>query len=200
MSATSTLKAQQSEETREAILSASLKLFAKHGFTSTSVDDIGRAAGVTKGAVYWHFKSKDDLFSAILARIRDRWQEVIFRPVSARIGARERLELLFDSYQAFFGEAPETCLFLQRVLLEEHDVFSPQVGRVFRQTARFIEKILEQGKASGEFRKDLDSLLTAHQIIGALSGASQQSLANRSLGLNHLIEEVKQSVLARMRP
>jgi AcrR family transcriptional regulator len=196
---TITLKAQQSEETREAILSASLKLFAKKGFTSTSVDDIGRAAGITKGAVYWHFKSKDELFSAILARIRERWQTTIFQPVSTRTGAEERLELLFDSYQTFFGEAPETCLFLQRVLLEEHEVFSPQVERVFRQTARFIEKILEQGKADGDFRNDLNSLLTAHQIIGALSGASQQSLVNRSLGLNQLITEVKESVLARIR-
>jgi AcrR family transcriptional regulator len=195
----STLKAQQSDETREAILSASLKLFAKRGFTSTSVDEIGRAAGITKGAVYWHFKSKDELFLAILDRIRVHWQEVIFRPVSARTGAQERLELLFDSYQTFFSETPETCLFLQRVLLEEHEIFSPQVGRVFRRTARFIEKILEQGKATGDFRDDLDSLLTAHQIVGALSGATQQSLANRSLALSQLIMEVKQSVLARIR-
>jgi hypothetical protein len=63
--------------------------------------------------------------------------------------------------------------------------------------ARFIEKILDDGKAKGEFRRDLNSLVAAHQVIGALSGASQQSLVNRSLGLNALIREVKEAVLAR---
>jgi AcrR family transcriptional regulator len=50
-------KAQQSDDTREALLSKCLHLFAQRGFSSTSVDDIARAAGVTKGAIYWHFAS-----------------------------------------------------------------------------------------------------------------------------------------------
>jgi AcrR family transcriptional regulator len=198
--ATLSIKAQHSEETREKILSSSLRLFARHGFTSTSVDDIGRAAGITKGAVYWHFTSKEDLFSAILQRIRKRWQEVIFRPVSDQTTPLRRLEQLFVSYQAFFAESPETCLFLQRILLEEHKVFSPQVGHVFRQTARFIEKILDDGKASRDFRRDLNSLVTAHHILGALGGANQQCLANRTLSSSSLIREVKDSVFARIRP
>ena len=57
------LKAQQSAVTRKAILTSGLKLFAKYGFSTTSIDDIARAAGITKGAVYWHFRDKADLFA-----------------------------------------------------------------------------------------------------------------------------------------
>src|SRR5258708_9624580 len=61
-------KAQQSAVTRKAILDACLKLFARHGFSTTSIDDIASAAGITKGAVYWHFENKEELFQAILDR------------------------------------------------------------------------------------------------------------------------------------
>jgi AcrR family transcriptional regulator len=198
MEQATTLKTQQSDATRALILAAALKLFAKRGFTSTSVDEIAQQAGITKGAVYWHFGSKEDLFSAILDRVRERWQAMILRPVSIQTSPRKQLEQMFECYEVFFGEAPATCLFLQRELLEDDSVFSPQVGRIFCQTARFIAKILESGQAKGVFRRDLSSLVTAHQIIGALSGASQQALARRSLPLGVLIREVKKSVLARV--
>ncbi len=193
------LKAQQSRETREAILSASQKLFAKSGFASTSVDEIARAARITKGAVYWHFEGKEELFHAILERIRKRWQQVVLRPVVGRSSAPARLQQLFDGYLELFTEGPERCLFLQRILLEEDGAFAPRVARVFRQTAQFIAGILDEGKARGDFRRDLDSMLVAHTILGSLSGASQQSLTNRSLTLEALITEVKASTLARVR-
>ena len=66
------LKAQQSAVTRKAILTSGLKLFAKYGFSTTSIDDIARAAGITKGAVYWSFRDKRDLFLALVERELDR--------------------------------------------------------------------------------------------------------------------------------
>jgi AcrR family transcriptional regulator len=54
---------------REAILEAALTVFAGHGFHATSLDDIARAAGVTKGTLYWYFKRKEDLYTAIGQRL-----------------------------------------------------------------------------------------------------------------------------------
>src|SRR5260370_13565185 len=73
MSTAVSLKAQQSAVTRRAILDACLKLFARHGFSTTSIDDIASAAGITNGAVYSHFETKVDLFHAILEEIPSRW-------------------------------------------------------------------------------------------------------------------------------
>jgi len=192
------LKAQKSRETREAILSACLMLFAKHGFANTSIDDIGRSVNITKGAVYWHFQSKEELFQAILERIRDRWQQMILQPVSAEKSASARLQLLFDRYSQLFHETPEICVFLQRILLEDDQTFAPQVAAVFRKTARFIGRILEEGKVSNEFRGNFDSSLVAHGMLGSLSGATQQSIANQSLSLESLIQELKASTLIRV--
>src|SRR3954449_13192741 len=63
---------------REALLEAALQVFAERGYRDSSVDDIAERAGYSKGALYWHFSSKDDLFFALLEERIDRpWRETI---------------------------------------------------------------------------------------------------------------------------
>lgn len=56
---------QQALETRQHILDVALRLFSQQGVSATSLAEIANAAGVTRGAIYWHFKNKSDLFSEI---------------------------------------------------------------------------------------------------------------------------------------
>ncbi|HSF22339.1 MAG TPA: TetR family transcriptional regulator [Burkholderiales bacterium] len=56
-------------ETRGRILDAAERVFSEHGVSRTSLEDVARAAGVTRGAIYWHFKDKGDLFAAMVSRI-----------------------------------------------------------------------------------------------------------------------------------
>ncbi len=56
---------EEAEQTRLQIMSVALELFARQGIAATSLTGIARAAGVTRGAIYWHFKNKWDLFDAI---------------------------------------------------------------------------------------------------------------------------------------
>lgn len=58
---------QQAEETRQQILDAAVREFSAHGVSGTSLTDIAAAAGVTRGAIYWHFKNKVDLFNEVWA-------------------------------------------------------------------------------------------------------------------------------------
>ena len=55
----------QALETRQHILDVAIILFSQHGVSATSLADIARAAGVTRGAIYWHFKNKSELFNEI---------------------------------------------------------------------------------------------------------------------------------------
>ena len=64
--------------TREALLDAAVALFAEKGYAQASIDDIAERAGYSKGAVYWHFKSKDELFWSLLdERIEMPWRRSI---------------------------------------------------------------------------------------------------------------------------
>jgi TetR/AcrR family acrAB operon transcriptional repressor len=59
---------EDAQQTRESLLDAAERLFAARGVSRTSLQDIARETGVTRGAVYWHFKDKTELFNAMMAR------------------------------------------------------------------------------------------------------------------------------------
>lgn len=61
---------EQAGQTRSALLDAAGRLFFERGVAGTALDDIAHAAGVTRGAVYWHFRNKADLFEALYERAR----------------------------------------------------------------------------------------------------------------------------------
>jgi AcrR family transcriptional regulator len=83
------------EHTRALLLDAAEEVFAAKGFMAASVDDIAHAAGYTKGAIYKHFATKEDLFLAVSdrywRRYFDNFAEVM--STSTQVGARERDEI-----------------------------------------------------------------------------------------------------------
>ncbi|KKO49017.1 TetR family transcriptional regulator [Arsukibacterium sp. MJ3] len=67
----------EAESTRAAILDAAEVLFFEHGVSRTTLEKIAVAAGVTRGAIYWHFENKADLFNAMLERVRLPFQHLL---------------------------------------------------------------------------------------------------------------------------
>ncbi|MCW4148636.1 MULTISPECIES: TetR family transcriptional regulator [Halomonadaceae] len=63
--------------TREALLDAAEEMFMEHGVARTSLEQIARQAGMTRGAVYWHFKNKGDMFRAMLERVHMPFQDLV---------------------------------------------------------------------------------------------------------------------------
>ncbi|GAC1420089.1 MAG: TetR family transcriptional regulator BpeR [Burkholderiaceae bacterium] len=61
---------QEAQKTRNRILDAAEEVFHAQGVSRTSLDDVARAADVTRGAIYWHFKNKSDLFDAMAQRVK----------------------------------------------------------------------------------------------------------------------------------
>lgn len=68
---------EEAQHTREALLDAAEVLFAQRGVTRTSLNEIAKAANVTRGAVYWHFKDKADLFNAMIGRMALPMEEAV---------------------------------------------------------------------------------------------------------------------------
>src|SRR6267378_255388 len=58
-------------DTRQALVSAARRLWSRHGYAATSLDDVCARAGVTKGALYHHFQNKEDLLRAVYADVED---------------------------------------------------------------------------------------------------------------------------------
>jgi AcrR family transcriptional regulator len=92
-------------ERRRLIEEAATRLFAARGYAATTVEDIVRAAGVTKPMLYRHFESKQELCVALLERYRD---ELIAAPLSRFTpGARSPLPAMLDAWLAYVESHPE---------------------------------------------------------------------------------------------
>jgi TetR/AcrR family acrAB operon transcriptional repressor len=65
--------------TRDRILDAAERVFSRRGASRPSLEDIAAAAGVTRGAIYWHFRNKADLFAAMLSRVTLPMEEMVGR-------------------------------------------------------------------------------------------------------------------------
>jgi len=94
-----TLKADQSEATCAALIAAARALFAKRGYAAVATEEIVRAAGVTRGALYHHFAGKVELFEAVYEDVERRLVEQI--AASAISSAGDPLAALHAGAQAF---------------------------------------------------------------------------------------------------
>ena len=59
---------EDAQQTRETLIDAAEQVFAERGVSRTSLQEIAKAAGMTRGAIYWHFKDKAELFNAMMER------------------------------------------------------------------------------------------------------------------------------------
>jgi AcrR family transcriptional regulator len=110
---TRTLKAEQSEATRTALLAAAHSLFAEGGYAAVGTEEIVRAAGVTRGALYHHFAGKLELFQAVYEDVERRLVEQI--AASAMPGAGDPLQALHAGAQAFLDACEDPAV--QRIAL-----------------------------------------------------------------------------------
>ncbi|WP_125182773.1 TetR family transcriptional regulator [Minwuia thermotolerans] len=84
-------------ETRESILDAAERVFFERGVSRTTLDQIARAAGVTRGAVYWHFHNKSDLFNTVVERVRMPMESAFYQIVESA-DTLEDLERICATY------------------------------------------------------------------------------------------------------
>jgi AcrR family transcriptional regulator len=108
-----TLKAEQSEATRAALVAAARDLFAARGYAAVGTEEIVRAAGVTRGALYHHFAGKKELFQAVYEDVERQLVERI--AASAVRSASDPLEALHAGAQAFLDACEDPAV--QRIAL-----------------------------------------------------------------------------------
>jgi AcrR family transcriptional regulator len=105
-------KAEQSESTQNALLAAARALFAERGYAAVSTEEIVQRAGVTRGALYHHFRDKQDLFRAVFERLE---QEIVERIATAALAAEDP----WEQQRAAIGAYLDVCLepAVQRIAL-----------------------------------------------------------------------------------
>jgi AcrR family transcriptional regulator len=107
-------KAEQSDATRNTLLSVARELFTEHGYAATSTNEIADHAGVTRGALYHHFAAKEDLFRAVFEQLEAEVAEHVAREALAGADPLEQLRL---GSRAFLDACLDPAV--QRIVLLE---------------------------------------------------------------------------------
>ena len=105
-------QAERSEVTREALLSAARTLFAERGYADTPTEEVVRRAAVTRGALYHHFKNKEELFAAVVEQIQ---QEITARSAQAISASEDLWSGLLAGCDAFLDACLDPAV--QRIAL-----------------------------------------------------------------------------------
>lgn len=166
---------QRSEETRTRILEAAVKQFSINGYNAASVDNICEQAGVSKGAFYHHFKTKQDVFLALL----DGWLQTFDQAIEASRGRPmpETFQMMTEYFPYIFESASENLPmfleFLQQASRDEK-VWQASVAPYRRYHKQFAS-LIKKGIAEGSF-VDVNPDLAARLIVSTAMGLLLQSL------------------------
>jgi AcrR family transcriptional regulator len=169
--------------TKNRILAESTRLFLENSYHGTSIDEITRAANLTKGAFYWHFKSKEDLLRKIIKEYETHYLEGLFRAVGEmKGGAFDKFGKYLRYNVAFAYYNRELCVSFDTLAAElvgaNHEI-ETLFRRIYKRHQKFLSDLILQGKKEKVFRKEIDENLAAFGIIAFHSGVLVQWSMNR---------------------
>lgn len=166
---------QRSEETRKKILDSAVKLFSSRGYNRASVDDICAEAGISKGAYYHHFESKQAVFLALL----DGWLKTFDDAVDATRDQTvpETFAQMMDAFPYIFetagGHLPMFLEFWQQASREEK-VWEASIAP-YRRYHKYFTSLIKKGIAEGSFA-EVNPGVAARMIVSTAMGLLLQSL------------------------
>lgn len=152
----------------ERLVETALELFSEKGFERTSVQDVVAAAGVTKGAMYHYFASKDDLLHEIYARVLRLQQERLERFAAGQESAAERVRRAAADVVVTVTENLPSMVIFFRSLHQLGDAHQAEVRRERRRYHETFRALLLEGQRGGEFRDELDPDLVVDYYFGAV--------------------------------
>ncbi len=149
----------QPEESRAAILQAAAQEFAEHGIAGARTDAIARQAGVNKALLYYYFKDKETLYSAVLDHAFSRMKTTVFRVLDSEMPPREKILAYVGSYFDFIASNQIYPRLMQREMMRAREGHSVHIDRLvktyFQPIYRRVGELLRQGITDREFR-DVD--------------------------------------------
>jgi AcrR family transcriptional regulator len=160
---------------RDRVLKAVETLFSEKGYYDTSMDEIVAESGLSKGAIYGYFKSKEDLFVALQDKHLETSLDELRSTFAPSDSARTKLERIVDvAFTSMIGASKKAC----RISLE-FDVAAPRMKSVerrregrFKAVRDFLAEIIAEGVERGEFRQDVDADSAALILLAMADGLS----------------------------
>ena len=151
------------EEAKSRILDVANKVFAKKGYHEATMDDIARRLGVSKGAIYLYFSSKEDLFEAMCKTAPQAFKEILYSSFGDEANPIQSATQFFDKMLKLSASNPG----LSFEILSEASR-NPGLKRILRQNHEEYERVLTGFLAEGRKRKIVGDNLDIRPLANAL--------------------------------
>ncbi len=165
----------KAEQTTEFIIQTVAPIFNKNGYAATSLSDITKATGLTKGAIYGNFKNKEELAIAAFTMTEKNMMNRIIEHQSLSSSPIEKLFLVTDFYRNYYNYTQEIggCPVLNMGVDAKHQ--NPTLFRHVQSAINKIQsnvaKLIDAGKRLEEIRIDIDSMVYSKRLYSMITGA-----------------------------
>ncbi|BCL79827.1 TetR family transcriptional regulator [Ktedonobacteria bacterium brp13] len=159
------------------MLQAALRVFSRKGYAASTLEDIAKEAGVTRGAIYWHFQGKAELYQTLLAQGSQKPGQFLDEISAAGYSPTETLRSLIVRLLEQIEEDEVFQATLELTLFKSEPGIVDAQGEGLTQKyqgalafTQSLEQILHAGIISGELRADLDIQVTALAFTALING------------------------------
>lgn len=190
----------KAEHTRQFIIERSAPIFNKKGYVATTMNDILKATGMTKGGVYGNFESKDEIALAAFDFSYDKLRVAIWDKIKNQATAMGKLLAILDFYHnytlndEFSGGCP-----IQNTAVDADDhipFLKIKAAAALNEMLTSLEQIILKGVSSGEFRKDLDAQSEALQFFSMIEGGIMMSkVTDQPKFLSKLLHQLEKQIV-----
>jgi len=148
-------KAKVAEERRSQILEAALRCFAHQGYYQTTMDDIVKESGLSKGTLYWYYASKKEIFLSVMENWLGEWEKSLQGSFSPQDPPAEKLrklnQVMIRSGLELRDLLPVVMEFWSHATQDE--TIKAMFRAMFEEYGSFISGIIQEGISRGEFRE-----------------------------------------------
>ena len=157
-------------ETRCVILEAAQREFSKNGYHRTSMDNIAAAAGLSKGALYYFYKNKNQLYLAIVEEGLNLQFKELDEIIASGMETRQAIRKIVEAFVNICLDNPHIAVIILNENVESLDTeLSKDIKRLLEKLSLRVQTVIEEGEKYGCIKK-LDKELMAVAFLGMLAG------------------------------
>jgi AcrR family transcriptional regulator len=160
------------QDSRDEILRAAMHLFANRGFHETSMSEVAREAHVSKALIFWHFKTKEELFVAVLNRLLEPYF-IDFAEEAGALDERAQIQKLIEFYLLFVRDnASSVRFFIAQMLHDQHfsESLNDQVLHLYSGYRNMLVELIGRAQQKGLCSKRFTPEAAAGFLLSALNG------------------------------
>jgi TetR/AcrR family transcriptional repressor of nem operon len=180
---------------KDRIIHESLRQFSTKGYMSTSISDILEAVGTSKGGLYNHFRSKEELLLTALSAARKIWRERNLAGLDQWPRPLDKIKKLLENYRDHYladsENFPGGCIFVALAveLNDQQPHLAQEINEGFQRFKAMIKRLLDREQEAGHLKNGIDTGMVTEMIFSGILGACVAYTADKSR--EHLDRNIK---------